>query len=1091
MNRTRRTKTPTPVGSDRLIVVGSSAGGIEALSALVASLVPPFPAPIVVAQHLDPSHRSHLEEILSRRSTLPIRTVVQPTALESGVVYVVPPDRHVTITGQEVTVRVADGRGPKPSVDLLLKSAAKVFGERSVAVILTGSGSDGTAGAAAVKAAGGVVVIQNPTTASFPSMPRSLPPSSVDVVCELSEMGEILRRIVSGEVPPDGEDDHEVSLLLDRLRSSHGIDFGAYKRPTILRRLQSRLAATGNRTVGDYARYIQEDPVEHQRLVSSFLIKVTSFFRDPNVLTYIRDTVLPDLIKAARGSGELRLWSAGCATGEEAYSLAILVAELLRNEPGRIDVRIFATDVDEEALAFGRRGVYSRAELRGVSAARRKAYFTEVEGECEVSKQIRNMVVFGQHDLGVRAPFPRIDLILCRNVLIYFTPELQQRALSVFAYSLRGGGRLVLGSSESVAPLANEFLVEEARLKVFRARTDGPAPVAAQPRPRRPTAGLRPTGLERSIATTRLERDRRRLSVEHAEWVINELPIGIVVVDGTYKTLRINVEARELLGIHGPALGDDFIHLAEALPATELRAAIRGAVDGRTTVAVYGLPGPDLPTSHVRHIQLTASPHRASQEGPIEGALLVFADVLRAEVDRQAVGALTTKLEEAAERHRRLIEANRGLATANDQLRLANEDFLFTAEEAQSAREEMETLAEELQATNEELETLNEELQATNEELTTANEDLASTLKELAAERADLATARDRLASVLDGMSDALLVVDRDGQTAITNKAYDAMFGRPGTKFIPQDETGTDLPKKAWPRERARQGKAFRMEFTFGGNAVGRDDEGRRWFEATGEGLRLADRQWAGVVVIRDITDRSVRQLEEQFLARASHELRTPLAALHGNIQLLVRRLDAAGDGNDKIGRYATSALAQTRALSALVDRLFDLSGVMTDRFDVERQPTELVALARRVVEVAGGLDTDARLAVIAGRPPVRVQADALRIEQALLGLLTNSIVHGAASRIDVHVRSDGDDAVLSVTDDGRGIPEADQPMLFDRLARVASDHRTSKPGLGLGLYLAREIVSAHGGTIALASEEGRGTAVTIRLPRVVTRRRR
>ncbi|MEO6207735.1 MAG: CheR family methyltransferase [Candidatus Limnocylindrales bacterium] len=1069
---------------DRLVVIGSSAGGIEALSTLVSTLEPSFPAPIVIAQHLDPRHTSHLGEILGRRTALTIDTIVGPTPLKAGVIYLVPEDRHVEITDHAATVLPAGDAGPKPSIDLLLGSAALAYGEGCVAVILTGSGSDGSAGALKVKAAGGTVIIQDPATASFPSMPRSLAPSSVDIVASLDVMGPVLTRLVSADGALGGEQDGDVSILLERLRMTNGIDFSTYKSPTILRRLQSRLVATNQPSVRYYTRYLESNPDEYQRLISSFLIKVTGFFRDPKVMRYLRDKIMPELAQEARSSGELRLWSAGCATGEEAYTLAILAADALGEDLGKIQVRIFATDLDSEALAFGRRGVYPQAALHDLSGKQRAAYFHDVDGEAEVSKEIRSMVVFGQHDLGVRAPFPRMDMILCRNVLIYFTREMQERALSVFAYSLREGGRLILGTSETVAPLAHAFVVEDQRLKVYRSVGEARIPGAVLSVRRHPLVPPRQTSLDRSIATTRVDRDRRRLSVEHAERVINDLPIGVAVVGPAYAILRINRMARDLLGIHGPALGHDLIHLAETLPTTELRSAIKAALAGETTAAIHEINGTDPSVPIIRYIQLTVRPHR-EPGSEISGAQLVFVDVTGPEQDRQAVAGLTAQVEEANQQRRRVVEANHALAAANDQLQIANEDFLFNAEEAQSSREEMETLAEELQATNEELETLNEELQATNEELQTANDDLATQTVELAEQQGELATGRDRLAAIIHGMSDALLVVDRDGQTVLSNESYDRLFGAAETMAVPEDALGVPLPRDQWPQELARVSEDFRTAFTLRHVDDGARSADRRWFEATGRRITFADQQWAGVVVIRDLTERSLRHLEEQFMAAASHELRTPIAALHAYAQLISRRLEAGGEQDGKIRDYAAGALAQTRTLGGLVDRLFDMSGLVAGRFQLDRTVLDLCAMAQRVVDVAHVVQADSVIVMDAPTTQVLVDADAGRIEQVLLGLLTNSIEHGGGTRIDVRVEGTADQATLSVTDDGRGIAASEQPKLFDRLQQIDQGRRSSRAGLGLGLYLAREILTAHGGTIELVSTEGAGTTVSLHLARV------
>ena len=476
---------PRPHPFDQLVVIGSSAGGIDALATLVATLPHDFPAPIVIAQHLDPTHASHLGEILARRSVLPVRTIAAHAALEPGVVFVVPANRHVEVTDHAVSVHAQGSSRSKPSIDLLLTSAARVFGERLIAVILTGSGSDGTAGAWAVKAAGGTVVIQDPATAAYPSMPRSLAPTTVDVVADLARIGPLLYDLLVGmatlpstsDTADDPLDDAALTAVLARVRVRQGLDFAPYKAATIRRRLQLRLAVTGTDTLAAYGAYLDDHPEEYRRLVSSFLIKVTEFFRDPTLFDELRERVLPELIAQARaGSRALRLWSAGCATGEEAYSLAILVAEVLGDDLERVDVRIFATDLDKDAIGFARHGRYPAAALTTLPAALRARYFTAIDGAFLVVKRVRDLVVFGEHDLGQQPPFPHIDLALCRNVLIYFTPALQLRALQVFAFALRAGGYLALGNAETPGPLAEDFAAAHPQLKLYR-RTDTRAPV--------------------------------------------------------------------------------------------------------------------------------------------------------------------------------------------------------------------------------------------------------------------------------------------------------------------------------------------------------------------------------------------------------------------------------------------------------------------------------------------------------------------------------------------------------------------------------------------------------------------------------------
>jgi two-component system CheB/CheR fusion protein len=725
--------------TDRLIVVGSSAGGIEALSVMVAGLPTTLPAAIVVAQHLHPEHPSSLVEIIQRHTELQVVGIEDRTPLRNGSVYIVPPNRHVSVTDHDIRLDADDAGRPKPSIDRLLETAAEVFGERLIAVILSGTGSDGAAGARYVAAAGGTVIAQDPETAAFPAMPQSLLPQTVDAVTRVEAIGPLLESLLSGATNLKDSDDGLERFLL-QLRERTGIDFAAYRRPTIVRRLERRLAATRSSGLAEYRRYILRHPDEVHRLRSSLLIKVTDFFRDPDLFTEIRATYLPRLIDQARERRELRLWSAGCATGEEAYSLAILVAEALGNDLGRWNVRIFATDADPEAIAFARRGVYPTPAVEGVDPALLARHFRHLDGEYEVGPHIRAMTVFGEHDLGQRAPFPRIDLVLCRNVLIYFTPELQRRALQLFAFSLRDGGYLALGKSETTNPQPSAFVIENATIRIFRRSGDrvlipatrlGDVPLLAYPRPlsgRRSTSSIAPTPIDR-------EREPARPS-ERAETILNRLPVGVCVVDATYDTSFLNTAARSLLGIHGAAIGQDFIHQARALDSDALRGAIDQALAGEAATNQFAVTT-ETPIGTPRTLELRFAPMTPGgaaarrtilvtviDVSTIESARLVH-DTERAQATAE-LDRLATQAQRLTETNRDLLRGNEELAQTNGELRAANDELQVYNEELQAASEEVETLNEELQATNEELETLNEELQATVEELNTANDDLAA-----------------------------------------------------------------------------------------------------------------------------------------------------------------------------------------------------------------------------------------------------------------------------------------------------------------------------------------------------------------------------
>lgn len=811
----------------QIVVIGSSAGGIDALSTIVSMLPADMPAPVLVAQHLSPNRPSHLAEILQRQTKLAVESVDGPAELKNGTIYVLPAGNGAQFTDHEIRLVERERRGPTPSIDHLFASAAGVFGEGLVAVILTGTGSDGAVGAREVKLAGGTVVVQNPETASYPGMPNALAPTAVDIVAELEAIGPLLHELVTGaHIPGRPDDEHLLGIFLDELRERSGIDFNTYKRATILRRLQRRMAATGTSKLRSYINHVHANPDEYQRLASSFLIKVTQFFRDRDLFQYLRETIVPQLIADAREREmELRIWSAGCATGEEAYSLAMLVVDGLGHATDQFNVRIFATDVDGEAIAFARRGIYPAASVADLPADLVERHFLRVGDGYEVRKRIRAITVFGQHDLGQRAPFPRVDLALCRNVLIYFTSELQKRALQLFAFSLRDGGYLVLGKAESTTPLPDYFVLSQPKLKIYRRQGDRVLIPTARIRDSAPIP-IRPAALRRaSWAETAFMRGRDATVADRADSLLLGLPVGIIVVDRHYDIGSINTAARRMLGVHGPAIGEDLIHLVPESVATETRRAIDTAFRGELGGATAEISAAGPQGTLERSILISAHPMLADVEsGPNDSVVVVTSDVTAAVASRHDLeikiaanaadrARMVDRAKDVAESHAELFDANQQLTVVNAELRSANEELLVANEEVQAATEEIETLNEELQATNEELETLNEELQATVEELNTTNDDLQARSVELqeTALRLDRLNQEanagwSRLSRVADMLDEGIALFGPDAGPAVTNTGYRETFG--GNVEI-LDDAGAPVPPERSPAVRAARGEAF------------------------------------------------------------------------------------------------------------------------------------------------------------------------------------------------------------------------------------------------------------------------------------------
>ncbi len=731
--------------SSDLVVIGSSAGGIEALSVLVSTLNPNFPAPIVIAQHLDPNRPSMLAPMLERRSTLPIVLVEEPTKLQPGTIYLVPSNQHVTIDDATVRLEGDHRERPRPSVDLLFSTAAAAYGDRLIAVILTGSGSDGAIGAMEVKKASGTVIIQNPDTARYPSMPLALPPTAVDHVADLDRIAALLFDIVTGTSlpePPEANSDALATVL--RIVSRHAdIDFRQYKPTTILRRIGRRMAIMHAMTLQDYANLIEVDSNEAAELTMAFLIKVTEFFRDQEAFEFLREQVIPDLVARGRENGRvLRFWSAGCATGEEPYSLALLLAEALAGELPEWSIKIFATDIDQRAIDFARRGLYPAASLDNVPQHLVQQFFERAEGGLHLAKPVRQMVIFGQQDLSRAVPFPRIDLIVCRNLLIYFKPELQQQILDSFAYSLTKSGYLFLGKAETARPSKADFELSDKRWKIYRCVN---CPLGIKPRDVGHRSSAISHGERRGIANL-LEANEKAILADltidseigglrrYNELVLRLLPVGVVVIDRSYRIVTISGAARRLLGVRELGIDQDFLHTVRGLPYHRVRSAIDTVFRERTAMTLAELELDPTMGGDGRYLLLNVVPIQLDL-GTADLAVVSVTDATEQVQTRRRLEAVQAEqaqlVDELSGANKRLSDLNKELQDANEELQAANEELMLTQEELQASNEEFEATNEELQATNEELETNNEELQATNEELEATNDELTARTQEL------------------------------------------------------------------------------------------------------------------------------------------------------------------------------------------------------------------------------------------------------------------------------------------------------------------------------------------------------------------------
>ena len=800
---------PVETPAHDLVVVGSSAGGVTALSTLVSTLSKSFPAPIVLAQHLDPQRPSHLGSILERRSVLPVVVVAEhePTALENGKIYVVPSNRHVRIVDGHVNLEADHDERPKPSVDLLLSTAAKSYGEHLIAVILTGAGSDGAAGAVDVKNSGGIVIIQNPQTAPYPSMPLSLPPTAVDHVAEMEQIGPLLYDLLKGvNIPITEKPDDPVRDLLTYVSSETNIDFRNYKSSTILRRIGRRMAVTHSPNIREYTDFVRRHPDEVRELVRAFLIKVTGFFRDVEAFEVIRGMIIPELIDRGKANGRtLRLWSAGCATGEEAYSLALLLADQLGPDFPEWNIKIFATDLAADAIAFARRGLYPENVLSDLPDLFRERFFEPVDHGFRISKALRQVVIFGQQDISRGVPFPRINLVTCRNLLIYLKPDLQQVVLDLFAYSLsQSQGYLFLGKAETARPTKASFELVDKKWKIYRC-LGGPLTVPMTEsslhagsgtnvwrvsRPQPPIHGPSSGSQEApppEVDITQL----RRIN----ETMLRYSSVALVIIDYQYRIITINAAARRLLGVRDLAYDHDFLHTVRGMPYQQVRQAIDTAFREQSALTLDELELDQSVEGTGRYVNLSIMVMQVEQGAP-QLAVITAIDATDQVQTRKHLESVERKhadlVGELSTANKRLGTMNKELQDANEELQSANEELMLTQEELQATNEEFEATNEELQATNEELETNNEELQATNEELQTTNDELTARTMELQDLTRQHWTEQLQLSSLLERFPHYVMVLNATDLTVeAINPAYRQLIGARELRGMPLIEVFT------------------------------------------------------------------------------------------------------------------------------------------------------------------------------------------------------------------------------------------------------------------------------------------------------------
>ena len=826
-----------------IVGIGASAGGLEALEQFLSSVPDTSGMAYAVVQHLDPTHKGLLPELLQRNTHMKVMQVKQHTKVQPDCVYVIPPNKDMSISNGEFNLMApAAPRGLRLPIDLFFRSLALNSGQLSIGVILSGMGSDGVLGLQAIKEAAGIVLVQDPATAKCEGMPRSaIDTGLVDIVAPAEELPAKIMAFLertnqdSSQALLNNKDKNSLGDIIVLLRAHTGHDFSLYKKNSICRRLERRMGIHQITSIKGYIQYMKDNPQELELLFKELLIGVTSFFRDVTSWDYLKNYALPALFERRHNSRELRAWIPGCSTGEEAYSLAMVFQEAAQKlvPQWHYRLQIFATDLAQESIEKARQGIYSENIVADVSPERLERFFVLENGKYRITKEIREMVIFAQQDMVMDPPFTKLDILICRNLLIYLEGDLQKKLMPLFHYSLKTGGLLFLGSAETVGNFTNLFGAEDDKFRIYR-RLE-------------PFFKTSPVEFPPSFVPVIAEASQDH---EHPSETLNVQSLTDQIILQQYSPPAVLTNASgDVVYISGrtgkylePAAGKanlNIFAMARDGLRSELSAAFNKAVRETATIEVKGLMVAANHGDQRVDIIVQALGKTIAAQGMV---LIVFRDVYLqpAVAESQPTSDAESQRISGYERELQRLHAELGVVR----------------EEMQTSQEKLRSTNEELQSTNEELTTSKEETQSMNEELQTLNAELQAKLDELSLTASDMK-------NLLDSTDIATVFLDRDLKVRRFTSCAAKII-----KFIPGDvgRPLTDLTSILDYPELAENAREVLRTLVFSEKQIHSQDG--RWFSVRIMPYRTIEEKIDGVVItLADITShhKEIADLQTKF----------------------------------------------------------------------------------------------------------------------------------------------------------------------------------------------------------------------------------
>ncbi|MGY4538584.1 two-component system CheB/CheR fusion protein [Mucilaginibacter sp. UYNi724] len=1071
------------INQQYIIAIGASAGGLEAISAFF-DYTPLDSVSYILIQHLSADFKSQMVQILAQHSKLQIVEAIENVDIKANTVYLIPSSKFMAVKkGRLILSDKKDQPRPHMTIDYFFTSLAKECGNKAIGIVLSGTGDDGSKGIEAIKKAGGIVLIQDPATASFNGMPlAAIATDCADMILSPQAMPQVIEDYVKDGIlelltdqAAEQISEKELDNIFSLIKGNMPLDFSDYKRPTIIRRIKRRMVHYNLNKVDKYYQFLKGNATEITLLANDFLISVTSFFRDPEAFKIIEETVIPDIIKK-NNTDVLKIWVAGCATGEEAYSLAILIMEYLNKNSKNIEVKIFASDISKAALDTASKGVYPESITKTVSKKRLQQFFDKEGTSYKIKHEIRKMLIFAQHDLTKNPPYCNIDLISCRNLLIYLNTALQQKVFAMLHFGLKEGGYLFLGPSESATVIKDSFSEISGKWNIFKSNKAGRA-IRFDTFSSHRVGELKTTTIEVSkknstpVSKSELEDQVNSALLKEGDFngVCTDENLSVVRSFGNtkpyLKNINFNHNLNDLLPQHISIAFRAAAHKALKLNERVIMSQLDVEANGRSKHTINII---------LRPFNITGSAER----------LLL---VLFTESQTKIAGENVIRVEDINEvTKEHLISLEQEVAQLKHTLGVAHEHIASSNENMSSFNEELQSANEEMQSANEEMQSSNEELQSVNEELQTVNKDHQQTID-------DLTDLNDDLNNYFRSNTNGQLFVDRDlllkrySPGAVTHiNIRESDIGRPLSNITTNIifETLIDDVRKVINDEEsitreaeAKDGKIYQVMTMpyLKKNSKKADGAIISFYDITELKKLLKELNISNKSL--DGSNKSLLRINadlNNFVFGASHDLNAPIVNIEMLLEILNDKLDTKDPEVLELSGMMNKAVNNFKAI---ISDLAKIGYIETE--DTDDKLESFPALFKEIKETLSEKIKISKAIFHTDFRKKEVRFAKKNLRSVMFNVITNAIKFSSPDRlpeISIKTEIEGEYTVLTITDNGIGITKDEVDHIFKKYKRV----NETAEGTGIGLYLIRKIVNASGGKIDVTCSPGEGCSFSV-----------